>query len=161
MQCFIRWCSRMSKFMLKEEINCLLQIQMKRRKIIIMLKRNAKRSKTKNATFNWSRSENLILCRMMLCAQPTFFCETSWWWTTRKLVGMGHNALCRFYWSWGSRLRHRSLMEKNVELNPNDKNLSEVHFENFFPCTKLHAKLINEDHFSIRSPHHNTFKKKK
>ena len=39
---------------------------------------------------------------------------------------------------------------KDIELDPNDRNLSEVCFENLFPCVKGHAKIIDEYHSSRR-----------
>ena len=39
---------------------------------------------------------------------------------------------------------------KDIELNPNDENLSEVYFEHFFPCAKGHAKLVDECNSSRR-----------
>ena len=36
--------------------------------------------------------------------------------------------------------------EKNISMNKYEDNLSDMHFENLFPCGKAHAKLINDHH---------------
>ena len=48
---------------------------------------------------------------------------------------------------------------KNIELNPNDKNLSEMRFEHFFPRMKGHTNFFDDHHYSRKSPHHSTVKK--
>ena len=48
---------------------------------------------------------------------------------------------------------------KDVELDPNNENLSIVCFENFFPFAKGHTKLIDECRSSRRSRCHITVKK--
>ena len=49
---------------------------------------------------------------------------------------------------------------KDVELSPNDENISEVCFDHFFSRTKEHSKLVDECHSSRRLPHCSTVKKK-
>ena len=50
---------------------------------------------------------------------------------------------------------------KDIEINPNDENLSEACFEHFFPHAKGHAKLIDECHSSGTSPYYNSVKHEK
>ena len=47
---------------------------------------------------------------------------------------------------------------KGIDLHPNDDNLAEVPFKNFFPRTKGHAKLIDEYHSSRNYPYHSSIK---
>ena len=49
---------------------------------------------------------------------------------------------------------------KDIELDPNNENLSELHFKNFFLCAKGNAKFIDEHHSSRISPHYSLVNKK-
>ena len=48
--------------------------------------------------------------------------------------------------------------KKDIELNPNDDNLAELHFEHLFLCVKGNTKLIDEFNYSRKSPCYSSVK---
>ena len=46
--------------------------------------------------------------------------------------------------------------KKDIKLNDHEDNSHDIFFDDFFPCVKGHAKLIDECHQNINSSHHIT-----